>query len=279
MAIAELTEALRLLARMPLLWIQGIAAGLFASILWLIFIFSGAFFAGRLLIVSGLVLLFFVTAALCLIKNNGGDVRSMFSTGRHYYFRALLPQLVIIFMILLVFILVILTLTLLGTTPDPAMIVFLTFGVTIPSILLTFFADCAAVFEEKKVFESIQRSIEMVSMNLSKVIAFFVIGAIVVCSIVFCLMVIWEGLLYSRLEPVTHYTEAQMQAFTPDQLLALIGTDGIWVTAVILFIAGLVLIPILVSYKACFFRQLAGNTVVIRQETGEYDSKGRWYKY
>jgi len=279
MAITELSESLRLLAKMPLLWIQGIAAGLFAAILWLIFMFSGPFFAGRFILVFGILLLFFITGALCLIRNTGGDARSMISTGRQYYFRVLLPQLVILFMILLVFILVILTLTLLGTTPDPSLIVFLTLGITIPSILLTFFADCAAVFEDKKVFESIQRSIELVSVNLSKVITFFVISAIVVCSIVFCLLVIWEALLYSKLEPITRYTEAQLQAFTPEQLLALIGTDGIWVTALILFIAGLVLTPVFFSYKACFFRQLAGNTVVIQQTTGEYDSKGRWYKY
>lgn len=281
MAISELSEAIRLLVRMPLLWIPGIVTGLSAAILWLILMFSGVFFAGRLLVVSCLVLVFFITGVFCLIKNDGGDIRSLLGTGRRYYFRVLLPQLVIIFMILLVFILVVLTLTLIGTTPDPALIVFLTFGVTIPSILLTFFADTAAVFEDRKVFESIQRSIELVSANLSKVIVFFVMNALVVCGIGFSLMVCWEALLYSRLEPITRYTEAQLQAFTPDQLLAMIGTDGIWVTAVILFIAGLLIVPVILSYKACFFRKLAGSStaVVIQQESGEYDSKGRWYKY
>jgi hypothetical protein len=281
MAIAELREAIRLLVRMPLLWIPGLIGGLFAAVLWLLFMFTGSFFAGRLLVISLLVLLFFTTGAFCLIKNDGGDIRSLLKTGREYYFRVLLPQLVIVFGILLVFVLVVLTLTLLGTTPDPVLIVFLTFGVTIPSILLTFFADTVAVFEDRKVFLSIQRSIELVSANFSRVIAFFAISAIVVCGIIFCLMVIWEGLLYARLEPLTRYTEAQLQAFTPDQLLAMIGTDGIWVTAMILFLAGLVLIPILLCYKVCFFRSLAGssNPVVIQQVTGEYDSKGRWYKY
>jgi len=266
---------------MPLLWIPGLAGGIFAAAIWLLFIFSGSFFASRFLVISILVLIFFMTGALCLIKNNGGDLKSMLVTGRQYYFRVLLPQLVVAFMILLVFILVVLTLTLIGTTPDPVLLVFLTFGVSIPSIQLTFFADTAAVFEDRKVFDSIQRSVEMVSLNLSKVIAFFVICAVVVCCIVFSLMVIWEALLYSRLEPVTRYTEAQLQAFTPDQLLSLIGTDGIWVTALVLFIAGLVLVPIIYSYKVCFFRKLAGSsTVVVEQQvTGEYDSKGRWYKY
>jgi len=279
MAMISLREACRLLVRMPLLWIPGIAGGLFAAILWLILMFSGAFFAGRLIVIVALVLLFFITGTLALIKNDGGDLRSFLGMGRQYYFRVLLPQLVILFMILLVFVLVILTLTLIGITPEPALLVFLTFGVMIPGILLTFFADTAVVFEDKRVFDSIQRSVEMVSVNLSRVIAFFVVCAVVVLSVLFFLMIVWEALLYTRLEPITRYTEAQLQAFTPEQLLALIGTDGIWVTAVIVFIAGLVLIPLILSYKACFFRNLAGNTVVIQQVVGEYDSKGRWYKY
>ena len=60
----------------------------------------------------------------------------------------------------------------------------------------------------------------------------------------------------------------------------MIGQDGIWVTAVILFIGVLILLPILFSYKACFYKKIAGSTVTIEQQTyGEYDSKGRWYKY
>ena len=279
MAMAELREAVQLLARMPLLWIPGMAAGILAALLWLILMFTGTFFAGRLLVISGLVLLFFVAGMFSLIKNEGGDIRSMLAGGRQYYFRVLLPLLVILFMILLVFVLVVLTLTLIGTTPDPALIVFLSFGVMIPTIVLTFFSDTAAVFEDRKVFESIQRSIEMVSVNISQAIAFFLTGLVVFFGITFGLMVIWEAFLYDKLEPVTHYSEAQLQAFTPDQLLAIIGTDGIWITAAVLFVAGLVLVPILFSYKACFFKKFAGKTVVIQQTAGEYDSKGRWYKY
>jgi len=279
MAMAELSEAVRLLVRMPLLWIPGIVGGIFAAVLWLIFSFSGTFFAGRILLICGLVLLFFIAGMLCLIKNDSGDIRAMIREGGNYYFRVLLPQLVILFMILLVFVLVLLTLTLVGTTPDPALIVFLSFGVMLPSIILTFFSDTAAVFENRKVFDSIQRSIELVSMNISQVIAFFVTCAVVGFGILFGLMVVWEAFLYDKLEPVTHYSEVQLQAFTPDQLLAMIGTQGVWITAGILFIAGLVLIPILFSYKACFFRKMAGKTMVIQQTTGEYDSKGRWYKY
>jgi hypothetical protein len=34
------------------------------------------------------------------------------------------------------------------------------------------------------------------------------------------------------------------------------------------------------TYKTCFFKKIAGSVpVIIQQQAGEYDSKGRWYKY
>jgi len=279
MTMAELKEACGLLIHKPVLWIPGLAGGLCAALLWLTYIFLGAFFAGRIIVIAGLVLLFFITGMIALIKQNDGSVQALIGTARRYYFRVLLPQLVVLFMILLVFVLVMLTLTLVGITPDPALLVFLSIGVALPSILLTFFADTAAVFEERKVFDAIQRSVDIVSQNMMQFITFILVSVFVCCGILFGLMVVWEALLYDKLEPITHYTEEQLIAFTPDQLLAMIGTEGTWVTALVLFLAGLILIPLLVSYKTCFFKKLAGSTVVIQQVTGEYDSKGRWYKY
>jgi len=279
MSVADFREACRLLLRMPVLWVPGIAAGLCAAILWLVFIFSGAFFAGRLIVIAGLAVLFFIACMLAAIKQDDGSAGTFFAGGRQYFFRVLLPELVIVFMILLVFVLVVLTLTLIGMQPDPEVLVFLSFGVSLPSILMTLFADTAAVFEDRKVFDSIQRSVDIVSRNTMQVITFVIIAALACSAILFSLMIVWEALLFEKLEPLTQYTEEQLMAFTPDQLLAMIGSDGTWVTAVVLFIGGLVIIPLLTSYKVCFFRRLAGNTVVIQQVSGEYDSKGRWYKY
>lgn len=279
MSVADFKEACGLLVKMPVLWIPGIVGGLCAAILWLVFILSGAFFAGRLIVIAGLAVLFFVTCMLAAIKQKDGSIGAFIGGGRQYFFRVLLPELVILFMILLVFVLVVLTLTLIGMTPDPEVLVFLSFGVALPSILMTLFADTAAVFEDKKVFESIQRSVDIVSRNTMQVITFVVISALASAAILFSLMIVWEALLFDKLEPLTKYTEEQLRSFTPDQLLTMIGSDGTWVTAGVLFIAGLVLIPLLMSYKTCFFRRLAGNTVVIQQVAGEYDSKGRWYKY
>jgi len=279
MAIAELRETLGVLSRKPYLWIPGIVCGLFASALWLILTISGAFFASRLLIISGLAILLFTTGMFWSIRNDGGDIRTLLEGGVKYYFRALLPILVIIFTVILVFVLIVITLTLAGITPDPVLMASVSVGIMIPSIILSFFCDTAAVFEDRGVFDAIRRSIELVGSHLQEVIAFLAVCSVIIFGVLFSLMIFWEAALYDRLEPLTHYTEAQIQDFTPDQLLALIGPGGTWITAGVLFIACLILIPVLFAYKACFFRYLAQNGIPIRQMTGEFDSKGRWYKY
>ena len=280
MAITELKEAILLLKRMPSLWIPGIVGGILAAALWVTLNLSGTFFASRLLVIFGLVLLLFTTGMLVIIRNNEGDFRTMLTGGIRYYFRVLLPQLIIIFGVMLIFTLVMVTFSLIGASSDISMVTALTFGFMIPIVLLTFFYDTAAVFEERKVFESIQRSIQLVMTHISDVITFLLVCAAMSIGIIFILMIIWEAFLYDRLEPITLYNETQLQTFTPEQLIALIGPWGMWITAIILFIGVFLILPLLYTYKACFFRKLARGAVIIQQPTtGDYDSKGRWYKY
>jgi hypothetical protein len=93
-------------------------------------------------------------------------------------------------------------------------------------------------------------------------------------------MIVWEAFLFDKLEPITRYNETQLQAFTPDLFIGMIGPEGMWITAVMLFIGVFLLVPVLYSYKACFYRHLARGMEITQQATtGEYDSKGRWYKY
>jgi hypothetical protein len=94
------------------------------------------------------------------------------------------------------------------------------------------------------------------------------------------LMVVWEVALYDKLEPITRYNETQLQTFTPNEFIAMISPDGIWITAIVLFTGVVLLVPLLYTYKACFYRKLSTSAFITQQlTTGEYDSKGRWYKY
>jgi len=280
MATEAFKEAVRLLARTPLLWVPGIVAGLFAAALWVLVNVAGIFFASRLIVIFGLILLFFITGLFVVIRNNGGDTGTMIRGALQQYFRVLVPQLVILFAILVIFILLMVTFGFTGITPDPQFLAILTFCVMLPTLMLTFFFDVAAVLEDRKVFESIHRSIALVTENMMEVIAFYIVCALTCFAIIFPLMIVWEAALFDKLEPVTHYTEAQLQAFTPEKLIAMIGPDGIWITAGVLFVAGLLIIPVIYTYKTCFFKKISSAAIpVIQQTSGEYDSKGRWYKY
>ncbi|NMB78892.1 MAG: hypothetical protein GYA23_07325 [Methanomicrobiales archaeon] len=282
MVVETFRESLRLLGRMPILWIPGIICGLVAAALFILFNTAGAFFTSRIMILSGLVVLIFIIGMIALIRDGTGDIRDLVRQGIHYYFRVLLPLLVICFTLLVIFILLIVTFGFLGSTPDPGTIGVLTFCVMIPTLMLSFFFDMAAVYEDRKVFESIQRSIVLVSENAFEVIGFFVISALAGFSVFFGLMIVWEALLLEKLEPLATLYEQNQTAFqelTPGQFMGMIGTDGMWLTAVVIFLGFLILVPLLVSYKATFYRKLVGGTGETRQMTGEYDSKGRWYKY
>jgi hypothetical protein len=60
----------------------------------------------------------------------------------------------------------------------------------------------------------------------------------------------------------------------------MIGPDGMWVTAAVIFLGVVFLVPLLLAFKACFYRNMIGSpTATVQQVTGEFDSKGRWYKY
>lgn len=280
MAIAELKEAFRLLRQLPVLWLPGIAGGFLAAALWITFNLYGTFFAGRLMVISGLVLLIFTSGMLTIIRNQEGGILALLAGGIRYYFRVLLPQIVIVSAIILIFMLLTVTLSLFGIS-DMGVVTALAFGFMTPTLIVTFFFDTAAVFEDRRIFDSIQRSIRLVFAHINAVIAFLLVYLGIFIGGVIALTFVWEAFLFDKLEPVSRYNQTQLQSFTPEQLIAMIGPTGMWITASILFIGTFLLLPVLCCYKACFFKKLSAGTITITQQPtiGEYDSKGRWYKY
>ena len=279
MSLDALRDTVNLLAKVPVLWVPGLVCGFLSAVLWLLLNQAGPFFAGRLLIIFLLVALFFITGMLSMIKKNDPAIRSMLADGAAYYFKVLVPSLMIVFGIILVFVMVVLTLSLIGVKPDSGLLTFLVIGVVLPTIVLTFFYDTAVIFEDKKVFGSLRRSIDIVTTNLVEVVLFFTSCFLIVMSISFVLMVAWTALLADRLEPMTRFNETQIYTFSPEQLSGLIGQDGIWITSLIIFVWMTTIIPIIYTYKACFYQRVAGKVTQIQQEVGEFDNKGRWYKY
>jgi hypothetical protein len=280
MVLKELKEAFALLRRIPVLWVPGLVTGLLAAVLWLSFNTQGSFFASRLVLIFSLITVFFIAGSYAVIRNGNGSIRELFTGGIQYFFRVLLPMLVIIFCTLILVTLVMITLSFGGAPADPEFLGIFSLCLLVPAAFLTMFFDTAAVFEDRRIFDAIRRSIELVSAQSLQVIKFYVVSAAVFFAVTFSLMMVWEAALYTKLEPLTRFNETQIAAFTPDQLTGMIGTDGIVVTAICLFLGCLVLLPILTTYKACFFRSIMGVSLSVDQPiVGEFDSKGRWYKY
>ncbi|MDP3563563.1 MAG: hypothetical protein Q8R70_03645, partial [Methanoregula sp.] len=97
MVLTELKEALDLLRRIPVLWVPGLVTGLLAAVLWMVFNTEGSFFASRLVLICSLIVVFFIAGSYPVIRNGSGGIRELATGGIEYFFRVLLPLLVIIF--------------------------------------------------------------------------------------------------------------------------------------------------------------------------------------
>ncbi|MEN6395117.1 MAG: hypothetical protein ABFC78_01380 [Methanoregula sp.] len=283
MVLKELQESARVVWQTPVLWVTGIVAGLLGAVLWITLNLSGTFFTSRLVIIAGLVMVLFVAGTFGLLKKNEKGAGTMMREGARYYFRVLLPWLVILFILMLVFVVITTVMMIFsgGSTVYEAAGLYAIFFM-VPTVFMAFFCDAAAVYEDLRVFSSIRQSLVMVSRNTWKVLGFYVTCCVLAFIDFFVFAIIWEGLLFDKLEPLTHYNETQLAAFTPEQLVSMIGPDGMWITALIIFFCLVFLVPLLLTFKATFYRSLGIESrpaATIQQTTGEFDSKGRWYKY
>jgi hypothetical protein len=279
MASSTLQEALGQMARVPVLWIPGLYTGLLIATGILTEYYAGTFFAGRLWIIGLVLLPLFVAGMLSAIKENTGDIRAFLRGGVRYYFRILLPGLVILFAGILTLALLMIPLLLLGLSSTSALLIGLVAGVAVPFVFVTYFFDVVAVFEESPVFETVRRSVEFVLTHISRVFRFYLVNIVIAGAIVFAAAVVWTALLYEQLQPLTTMDNTQM--LTPEQLTALVGTSGIWATAVIFLLGMTCLFTLLWTYKACLYRStpMTYEELQVVPQQGEYDSRGRWYKY
>ena len=279
MVLAALAEAVQTLGKNPVLWIPGIASGVLAAGNVVLQYSMGTLFVAKLWYIEALAFPFLVAGSYSVIRSGNGGAGSFAGDGARYYFRVLLPSLVIAFAILATIVLLAIPLSLVG---NPALILpYIAFGSAVPILFFTFFFDCAAVFEDCRVFESIRRSVEVVLNRPGQVILFFLASAGVVFLVTLPLVVIWTGLLYENLLPLTTMETAELQALSMETLNGMLGPSGIGITALVLFILFALAGNLVLTFKAAFYREMRGQvpqggTVPLQ---GEYDEKGRWYKY
>ena len=277
MVLASLREALGLLVARPVLWITGLAMGSLSLPLLLVRYEGGTFMAGRLALLQLVILPFFIAGSLGIIREGEGGPRAYVSSGRRFYFRVLLPLAVVLAAAMLTILLVMVPASLISGGAMAAA------GLVIPGIMVsfaffTYFSDTAAVLEERKALDAVRRSVEFTIQHSLKVILFYLVNLAILLAALFVGAAAWSLVLSRELAPLSRMNATEIAAVTPGDLAALVGTGGIWVSAVVAFLLLTCCGTLAVAYRACFFRKLAGASPAAPQQ-GEYDAKGRWYRY
>jgi hypothetical protein len=280
MVLASLREALGLITRHPVLWLPGLLLALVGAADLNIEYYGESFLAGKLWVLEIIILPFFVAGLLAAVRNNDMTFRSFVTNGLNNYFRVLLPGIVILFAALITAVLLIIPLSLIGT-PGSAMGLYagILLGVAVPFIFLMYFYDAVAVFENEKVFESIRRSIELTMNHTGLVVKFFLVNIVILLTGFFIIFMIWTMMFFDKLTPLTTMNATEIQVVTPEYFTSLLGADGIIITSVIFAVGALVIVTVLYTYKACFYKVLSETKTPVTAVQGEYDEKGRWYKY
>ena len=281
MGMKSLKSGLGLLKN-PVLWITPIICGILACFQMLLaFDDSGIFFGEKLGIMWLFIMPFFLAATYGCINKSEFTIRSFMNEGFRGYFKILLPGFLLFFVAAIIIIF--------ASAPAMAglggIYMFLMLAlVFVPFLILTFFYDTAAIFEGKKVFDSIKRSYEVVVQKPPEVISFFAVIFLLSVIVGFGLMVLWSGAMTEQLMPLMDMSDSELNELSadPEAFLEIIGDYGVMVTSIFYSFAVFLSVLIILRYKAVFYRDFlmpvrAEETVI--EDTGEYDEKGRWYKY
>jgi hypothetical protein len=273
-------EALRVIAERPVLLLSGAGLGVIFSTGLVLQLYLGSFIAERLIFLSALALPFILGGAYGVVQGEEHTLRAYFREGAMNYFRILLPVIVVIFAAFLTLILLSLPLSLLGIGTSEGGILTILTGVAVPFLFLTYFSDVAAVVEGTGVFESIRRGIQCVVTRPVQVCVFYVTTFLVAVPAATFIALVTELVLFAHrpdlMEAVSSGNVTAVQGLQPAEIIAALGADGVWIYALTTMI---VLIPVgtvLTVYKVCFFRGSASRAPA---PVGEYDEKGRWYRY
>ncbi|MGA2935134.1 MAG: hypothetical protein ABSD81_08285 [Methanomicrobiales archaeon] len=279
MVLESLRESFSRMTDTPVLWITGLFMGaLFALDLFLQV--GGSTVLGSRVGFLGLCALpFFLGGSYGTIRGEEPGIRGYVSAGARYYFRILLAGAVMISAALLTAFLVMIPVTIAGGSLQ-ATTALSFIGVGVPFAFFAFFFDTAIVFEDRKVLDSLRRSVEFVLGNPGRAVAFYLVNLAIGFLILFVSVVAWSFTIADRIQPFmdTNQTILQNMNMTAEQVMNLIGVSGLWAGAIIGFFSVMIGSTLILSFKACFFRRTAPAGAAPPEE-GEFDEKGRWYRY
>ncbi len=270
------------LLKKPVLWLPGLYAGaLIAAFIWLAFS-GGEFIAGKLLFLGAVLFPFFIAGALGCMKEGEYTISLFGRSAIRFFFPVLLPVVVASAVLILLLILFSIPFSIAGQN-DPSMIAGLFIGIMIPVLIFTFFADNVAVSEGLAIFATLKQSMMIASRSITTIITCVIISMVTAGALGMVLATVWGMILSDKFTQYMDLGAAEQQkifaGFTLADWQGILGPEGLIVTAGMLGVSLIILVPFFIVYKQqCYLSALSVPAPVIPQ-SGEYDEKGRWYKY
>lgn len=291
MVLTSLGEAFGWLAKTPLVWLIGIVSAGILLISYYIYEAVGFMTATSV----ALVLMFMLPAVLAGTYGIIYENKTSFSVFKEYalkgYFRCLLPLLVTglvawVFSQFVGYLFILMGLDAVSAF-QIGMFIF------VPVVFFCYFADITAVVNNLRVFQSLKDSTMRVLNGSLSVAGYYLINIALVFLAGFIATFAMTALAVEPMLAMLNLTEEELLLLSSEELTALgqeLGTsmltnpEFIFAITVALSFVTLIFLPLLVAYKACYFKrtkvlELPEITPEMLEPEGEYDEKGRWYKY
>lgn len=280
MIVKAIQETISYLTHKPVLWIPGLYAGIIVAIYVWLELSGSNFLAEKIGILALILFPYFMGLVNYTFHVSEFKLKTTLAGGLKTFFPIILPFIILAGVIVILMILFSIPLTIMGFGQDPYTLSGMIMGLMIPTLFISWYIDNIAVCEGTGIKETFKRSMILCSSDF-----FATLGCILMSCLVFILAIFLGALIWgiALAERFTPYLSMNMTVqketfsnFTLTDWQALIGHSGMIITALISGLMIFLLIPFILVFKYQCYNSISHKISVIY---GEYDEKGRWFKY
>ena len=283
MVFTSLAQAVKAYGKMPHVWISGIFAAL-AILLTYYLAFTVSEVAGLAVMVIFFFAFPYILAGTYGVLIDNNKKKGAFKIYARYGFRrCLFPNILLVLLTWFLMNLATSLLLIFGVSPEMAL--YISLFVVIPLVFFCYFADITAIRHNLTMGQAVKDSARRVSAGSFSITAFYLMNIALLFFASFFMSFVMSFVGFEALMPLTELTEEAVASMPLEELTALVLTpEVIFATVISLAVTALVFVPFFVSFKTYFFKRMLtvyNGSAYHRpaEEEGEYDEKGRWFKY
>ena len=283
MVFTSLAQAVKAYGKMPHVWISGIFSAL-AILLTYYLAFTVSEVAGLAVMVIFFFAFPYILAGTYGVLIDNNKKKGAFKIYARYGFRrCLFPNILLVLLTWFLMNLATSLLLIFGMSPEMAL--YISLFVVIPLVFFCYFADITAIRHNLTMGQAVKDSAKRVSAGSFSITAFYLMNIALLFFASFFMSLVMSFVGFEALMPLTELTEEAVASMPLEELTALVLTpEVIFATVISLAVTALVFVPFFVSFKTYFFKRMLtvyNGSAYHRpaEEEGEYDEKGRWFKY